>query len=263
MHEVDINELKELQISILDVVDAFCRSHKIKYWLDSGTLLGAVRHQGYIPWDDDIDIGMLRKDYDKFLAIFNNENNRYKVISNEISSNCYYPYAKVLDTNTILYEPDENGIKLSINIDIFVYDNAPNNKEKCIEMYNRRDLYNFLNLGQFGILNPNIWYKKIAKQILRCFVLLFPKGYFSSKIVKNSKKYKHLETVSVGNFTSITRMTCNKRVFDSFILVEFEGKKYPAPVGYDEWLTQFYGDYMQLPPVEKRVSHHSFKAYMK
>lgn len=98
---------------------------------------------------------------------------------------------------------------------------------------------------------------------MRCFGLLFPKGYFSSKIVKNSKKYKNLETVSVGNFKSITRMTCNKRVFDSFILVEFEGKKYPAPVGYDEWLTQFYGDYMQLPPVEKRVFHHSFKAYMK
>lgn len=263
MKRINKTELKKLQIEILDVVDVFCENNNINYWLDSGTLLGCVRHKGYIPWDDDIDIGMLREDYNKFLASFNEQNNRYRVISNEISSDCYYPYAKVLDTNTVLYEPDESGIKLSVNIDVFVYDNAPDNQSECKKMYDSRDLYALLNAGQFGVFSPKSLIKKVAKQILYLFGHFFPKGYFAAKIVVNSKKYEHEALNCIGNFTSVTRFTCNKRVFNSFIAGTFEGKQYPIPVGYDEWLTNFYGDYMKLPPVEKRVSHHKFIAYVK
>ena len=81
-------------------------------------------------------------------------------------------------------------------------------------------------------------------------------------MVKNSKKYANVETARVGNFTAFTRMSCNKRVFEKFVPVVFEGKEYMAPIGYDEWLRSFYGDYMKLPPEEKRVSHHSFVAYV-
>ena len=80
MREILLDELKKTQIEILDVVDTFCRENNINYWLDSGTLLGAIRHGGYIPWDDDIDIGMLRKDYDIFLKKFNEKNERYRKI---------------------------------------------------------------------------------------------------------------------------------------------------------------------------------------
>lgn len=263
MKKIDEMELKKVQLEILNVVDLFCKNNNINYWLDAGTLLGCIRHKGYIPWDDDIDIGMLREDYNKFLSIFNKQNNRYRVISNELSSDCYYPYAKVLDTNTILYEPDENGIKLSVNIDVFVYDNAPDNPKECKKMYYRRNLYTLLNAGQFKVFSPQSFIKKIAKQMLYYFGLLFSKGYFSTQIVKNSKKYKDENCKCVGNFTSVTRFICNKRVFNSFIVGIFEGKEYSIPVGYDEWLSNFYGDYMKLPPVEKRVSHHKFIAYMK
>ena len=77
MRKVELEELRKIQISILDVVADFCEKHKINYWIDSGTLLGAIRHKGYIPWDDDIDIGMLREDYDKFKKLFNQYNDRY------------------------------------------------------------------------------------------------------------------------------------------------------------------------------------------
>ena len=91
MREILLDELKDRQIAILDVVDAFCRENNINYWLDSGTLLGAIRHGGYIPWDDDIDIGMLRPDYDRFLAMFNKFNKQYQVFSVENDINFPYP----------------------------------------------------------------------------------------------------------------------------------------------------------------------------
>ena len=123
----------------LKETEDFCRENNINYWLDSGTLLGAIRHGGYIPWDDDIDIGMLRPDYDRFLAMFNKFNKQYQVFSVENDINFPYPFGKVLDTHTVLYEPNEQGVKLSINIDIFVYDNAPEDDKLVEQMYRKRD----------------------------------------------------------------------------------------------------------------------------
>ena len=261
MKEIDVDKLKTNQLEILKQVNLFCKANGIKYWLDSGTLLGAIRHNGYIPWDDDIDIGMLRKDFDQFIHSFNSVNNRYKVICNEIEQDCFYPYAKILDTKTLLYEPDENGIKLCINIDLFVYDITPD-LESANRQYNRRDRLSRLSVIQYRLFRSKQWYKRIPKNLLFFFVKQYPKGYFAKHIVKNSKKYNDTNSKYVGNFTSVSRVFCEKSVFNSTILWDFEGEKYPVPVGYDKWLKAFYGDYMKLPPVEKRVTHHSFKAYL-
>lgn len=263
MREILLDELKDRQIAILDVVDAFCRENNINYWLDSGTLLGAIRHGGYIPWDDDIDIGMLRPDYDRFLAMFNKLNKQYQVFSVENDINFPYPFGKVLDTHTVLYEPNEQGVKLAINIDIFVYDNAPEDDKLVERMYRKRDFYNkiyyFLlyktklrNAGKVGFVKNSI--KAICGKVSPCFIC--------RKIVRNSKKYSTQNTSWVGNFLAATKIKASKEIFDSFVEVEFEGKKYKAPAGWDQWLTCFYKNYMELPPIEKRVSHHLFKAYI-
>lgn len=140
MRNIEVEELKKIQIQILDVVDTYCRNNNVNYWIDSGTLLGAVRHRGYIPWDDDIDLGMLRKDYEVFVEKFNKSNSRYKCCTMENTYDFPFAFAKVMDTETVLYEPNkEEGIKLSINIDIFVYDNAPNDAEQLKAMYDARD----------------------------------------------------------------------------------------------------------------------------
>ena len=140
MREIDLDELRKLQIDILNDIDNFCKKNKINYWIDCGTLLGAIRHSGYIPWDDDIDIGMLRDDYDKFVKSYNRKGNRYQLNAVEINNDYYYPFGKVFDTKTVLYEPDENGIKTAVFVDVFVYDNAPDDDQKLKKMYDKKSL---------------------------------------------------------------------------------------------------------------------------
>jgi len=262
MNKIEIDELKIIQLNVLKYTADYCDSHDIKYWLDNGTLLGAVRHKGYIPWDDDIDIGMLREDYNKLISTFNNNNERYFVASLETKPDFYLPHAKICDTHTILFEPDEKGYKLNVNIDVFVYDNAPNNIRQLKIQFDKRDFYRKLYYYQHINYEPqgNIL-KKTALKIIVLFLKLFPDGYFIKKMIKNCQRFNKIKTDEVGNFSSFSRQHCNKRVFNSFINVEFEGLYFKAPIGYDDWLRSFYGDYMKLPPEEKRVSHHSFVAY--
>lgn len=262
MRELNKDEVCSLQIEILDAVASFCDKNQIHYWLDSGTLLGAVRHGGYIPWDDDIDVGMLRPDFDRFKETFNAENARFQLICRELDSSCVYPYGKVLDTHTTLYEPDENGIKSSVNIDIFIYDNAPDDDAACRKMYHNRDRYNMFNLLRNKMIGTHGFFKNIVKVCGYCAMRPFPNGFFAQKMIENSLQYADQPTEKVGNFLSYAKFVCSKTVFDSFVPIMFEGKNYEAPVGYDKWLTCFYGNYMELPPVEKRVTHHMYKAFI-
>ena len=272
MHELSLDELRKIQIEILDVVAKFCDDHEINYWLDGGTLIGAVRHKGYIPWDDDIDLGMLRPDYDKFMRLFNEHNTRYKFHCIENDPKFYVPFGKVLDTETILYEPDEKGAKIAVYVDVFVYDNAPDDDAIVKEMFDTRDYYRSkFNKRISRVFRPakgNLLRRLCAysyRILKKVFSLssYFPPEYFVRKIIDVSRRYISEDKKRIGNFLGWERAICDKRVFSSFIDGEFEGKSYKIPVGYDEWLREFYGDYMQLPPVEKRVTHHAFKAYAK
>lgn len=264
MKKIETRELKEIQLEILDVVAEFCEKNGINYWIDCGTLLGAIRHKGYIPWDDDIDVGMLRDDYNKFMKLFNKSNSRYQFVCIENFSDFYLPYGKVCDTRTVLFEPDEQGYKLAVNIDIFVYDNAPDNDYIVEKMFDKRDqLRNRFGIAHSeGKLTGNLFFRTIKYARRYLYRMLFYSNTIE-KMVNNSRLYENKLTERVGNFAAFARMVCHKRVFDAFVGVEFEGRLYKAPIGYDEWLKAFYGDYMELPPVEKRVTHHSFVAYIK
>lgn len=265
MKQMTTDEVKAVQIAILSYVADFCDQNGIRYWIDCGTLLGAVRHKGYIPWDDDIDVGMLREDYDRFSALFHDPNGQYRFLCVENTPDFYVPHGKVCDNTTVLYEPDENGYRSAVNIDIFVYDNAPDDKEALCKMYNRRDKLHKIHAVLTSHVavrgNPVKYVAKLARKGL--FKILYGRKEPIREMVANSKQYAALSTQCVGNFTAFSRMSCHKHVFKDFVNVEFEGLQFKAPIGYDEWLRSFYGDYMTLPPVEERVSHHSYRAYFK
>ena len=263
MTELDIDGLRKIQLEILDFTAKFCDEHGINYWLDGGTLIGAVRHKGYIPWDDDIDIGMMRQDYEKFTELFTGQG-RFKFIRPEKNSEYYAAHGKVLDTDTILYEPDEKGNKLAVYIDIFVYDNAPDDARITKKMFRLRSICYVCNVArQARIFQPPKGgiMRRLCVYALRLAVRIFPRGFFVRKILENAKRYSDSDTKKIGNFLGVAKMTCNKSALSEFIESEFEGRKYKIPAGYDEYLREFYGDYMQLPPPEKRVSTHVFKAY--
>lgn len=264
MKKIKLEELKSIQLEILNTVVAFCDKNDIHYWLDSGTLLGAVRHKGYIPWDDDIDIGMLRSDYEKFISTFNRSGDRYRCCTFNNTPNFPFGFAKVIDVQTELYEPSkEKGLKISINIDIFVYDNAPSDAvllkkmydkgDRCIAWLRRRALLNMTTGGHL---------KQFLGTCLRLLLKALPWSLFCNLVEKNQKRYAAIETGYVGNFSDQTRMICTISAVKDYCMVEFEGKTYKAPCGYDEWLRSIYGDYMELPPKENRVSHHVFEAYI-
>ena len=262
MKKLGIEEIKRIQIGILDCVHKYCVSNNIKYWLDCGTLLGAIRHRGYIPWDDDIDIGMLREDYNKFMSTFNSANKKYRFLCPENNRSYSYGAGKVVDTDTILYEPDKTGRKLSVNIDVFVYDNAPDDDNELKRMFDRRDWYRKCTVAHaqnHDIIGGKK--RQIGFKIVHLLTAPFPPNFFALRMMKNSRKFEKINTKRVGNFSSYSRTVGEKEIFRSFIDVEFEGNRYKAPSGYDKWLRAFYKDYMQLPPVEKRVSTHVFEAY--
>ena len=274
MRELSLEEVRKVQIELLDVVMDFCNRNGINCWLNGGTLIGAARHKGYIPWDDDIDLGMLRPDYDKFMAMFNSYNPRYEFHCIENDPDFDQAFGKVLDNNTVLYEPDESGVKLAINIDIFPMDNAPDDDRKMEEMFRKRISFQrgsgIRRKGIFAPAKGNVL-RRLCVYIYRFLwmsVMLFPpKSYFLKKIVENAKRYNNEDTKRVGDFVGgnpeVKNAVLQRELLSETTQLEFEGKKYNVPVGYKEWLTNLYGDYMQLPPPEKRVSLHKFKAYIK
>lgn len=263
MKEIGVEELKKIQIDILDYVYNFCKENNIKFWLDSGTLLGAVRHKGYIPWDDDIDLGMLREDYEKFRKLANKFEGKYKFVCGEDDNTLFFSYGKVLDMSTIMYDNDINGFKYNVNIDIFVYDKAPSDEAMLKKAFDKRDFYRTLTTYQAmkNIVPDNNIAVKLVKTLLHYVLQIFPEGTFMRKHVQNSRQYENTNFERIGNFTGYFRASCNIHAFDDTVLLDFEGKKYPAPVGWDEWLSEMYGDYMTPPPEEKRISTHKFVCF--
>ena len=273
MRQIYAEEMKKLQIEILDSVVKFCDENDIHYFLNGGTLLGAVRHKGYIPWDDDIDLGMLRPDYDKFIELFNNSSSRYKIHCIENDPEYIYNSARVFDERTELYEPDrKTGSRTAVSIDIFVMDNAPDDDAALKRMFTRQFIFRNLNLGRvlpvFMPPNGRNIFKRLLTYAVRIFmnmipVFIIPKNYIAVKAIENAKKYVSEHTRRVGDFSGGHFIAIDREQLAGFTYGEFEGKQYKIPIGYDEWLTKLYGDYMKLPPKKWQITHHYYEAYLK
>ena len=265
MKTIDASELKRIQIDILDCFDAFCKKNGIHYWIDYGTLLGAIRHKGYIPWDDDIDIGMLREDYHKAEKLFNEQSDGVILLQTPgIYKDHRYPFGKLVKTDTILYEYGEEGIQSSVYVDVFPYDNAPEDERIRKKIFKKRDFLGRIRRIQLPLRAGVSQSKKRLYGILSAVMKIVPKGFINRALDRNARRFSRTDSKYVCSFTDpyeIKYVVVPKKIFQKYIEVEFEGKMYPAPAEYDYWLKKYYGDYMTLPPENERQGHHVFEAY--
>lgn len=264
MKKITDRELRQTQLKVLATIHCFCVKNKIKYFLVGGTLIGAIRHNGFIPWDDDIDIAMLRRDYEKFISTFHA--NGYYIASPQTINNYYAPFAKVVDETTRLKEHISSEIEIGVNVDVFPYDNVPDDLQKAKKQYSKsRILYNLL-------LMKSLVYKK--RPPLKNLTYLFGKiitkplsyDYLTKQIEKNAKKYNNQTSGKVSQIVYPLykeKTTWPKSLFDEIVLHKFENEEYFIPKGYDKMLRITYGDYMILPPKEQQVAHHDYDAWIK
>ena len=266
MQKLSDQEVRNIQIELLDEFVSVCNKLGLYYTLGGGTLLGAIRHKGFIPWDDDIDVLMPRPDYEKLLEY---DTKNVKIWGKNVSlcnwkkrnSNCCF--IKLVKKNTIVKEKYGTSSN-NVWIDIFPIDGISNNPVKQTKLF-RKVL--FLR-KVLGIRNAKIGEgKTVAKKYVKCFLTpilrIIPNHCFSNKLEKLSKIYNYSdEKMVAGILWGYGIQECmEKNEFNQSIKVEFEGKMYNAPSNYDKYLTQLYSNYMELPPKEKRVKH-EYEAYL-
>ncbi|MCR5569316.1 MAG: LicD family protein [Paludibacteraceae bacterium] len=248
----------DILLRTLKTFDAFCSRYNLKYVAAFGTVLGAIRHKGLIPWDDDIDVYMLRPDYERFLTLrkeAQNENCKIQDISDE---GYYLPYAKFSDANTSIWEIKEFECMIGVFIDVFPLDFVSEDVAYCQQLQeNYRNLiYKYqISLSKYTLFNvqPFATPMKLVKAKMR------GKSYFRRRIndIENDIKAVKGDKVFVyESFYSLPRCAAPLEWFENPVRVPFEGWSIPVPRDYDGFLTLYYGDYMTPPPVEKRVSQH-------
>ena len=261
----DIREIQQMELGIMEYIHEICQKIGVKYFLAYGSLIGAVRHKGFIPWDDDMDICMLREDYEKLQDyLIANPDERYEVMSYKNNLNYVYPFMKVQDNQTYLLEEDVRiDSNMGIYVDIFPVDGYEDDsvfKDKMTRLIKKRQLscYTFK-----GITNT----KSLLNSLIRYIsVIIF---YFTNtnKYIRGidelakSRKVLDYEEVDYLIYKDMNKPVWRREWLEQVTTGTFEGKEFMIPKNYHEILTSDYGDYMQLPPVELRFSHHDFQLW--
>lgn len=259
---IDAEEYKELLILMLKDFHDFCQKNEIKYYAGYGTLLGAVRHKGFIPWDDDLDVVMLRDDYDRFLMCAKEWNSEYKVKSFQDDEKYPYNFAKVYDKRTSLKEFLWNDYDMGVYIDVFPLDEWPKDESVIGKIRNIQKLIKIkaYRIGPaqglkknlvLSVLKPLFGFKSLEgllKEVERCCNIC-------------EKVEGYIGNVTSNNYGLKERM--EKRWFANQTILQFEDTVICAPLEYDKILHHLYGDYMTPPPLDKQQSHHTFSAWWK
>lgn len=260
-----LRQLQMIELNILLEVDKICKKHNITYYLGEGTLLGAARHQGFIPWDDDLDILMFRKDYEKFIDVTMRELPSHLLLLNNLTYKKYHlPLTKIVtkDNQGFINVLDSNLTDhTGPYIDIFPVDFLPFNPSKNSKEYiklKKIRYYRYLLLFKVNYKSVNT----LRKLMYRIISKFLPFKYFHKKIYKLSTKYNEDEkTVYAVNFASsysLQKQIVPKEVYGKPKYIEFEGHFFPVPNNYKKLLKTIYDNYEELPPLHKRLPKHSF-----
>ncbi len=258
---LSLQELQQVELSMLVHLREYCTAHDISYMLSNGTLLGAVKYKGFIPWDDDIDVFIPRKDYDRLIRDYE-DSSRYVLFSPERVAGYGFPFAKLCDMTTRREEfNNDNGVELGVDIDIFPLDVWCECAQKQVKAQARR--MTFLRLAKNRTITARTFLKRVVKKATAVVCKVIGAAFF----------IKRLQCGAVNSSPDAAYMGCTlwpvygareivpAEAFAQTIEVEFEGERFNAPKGYDVYLRSLYGDYEQDPPPEKQKTHHRFTAY--
>ncbi len=265
--DISVRDVQMVQLEILKELDRICRKYGIAYHLFAGTLLGAIRHRGFIPWDDDIDVCMLRKDYEKFLRCCQSDlKSDYFLQYYETDDQSIIQFAKIRKNNTIFTNKmyQDTGMHNGIFIDVFPLDNVkPDTLMGKLHPYLFQVLY---AIGSSRMKNKAIHAKNLFNKTVRMFFFFLlritPKKTTDTMTQQVLQMFNKEETVFVNHLTNgvnkkrLEKYLRDKSTFYDIILVDFEGHLFPAPKNFHEVLTRNFGDYMKLPPEEERKPHH-------
>lgn len=253
--------VQNIELGILIELNRICRKHNIPYALAYGTLIGTVRHKGFIPWDDDVDVCMLRKDYKKFVDICKTElDSKYFYQTNSTDKEYFHLFDKIRANNTIFRESflAEYEIHHGVYIDIFPIDNIPNNRFKRMLQYYSFHFFRTGLMSKYMMIEARTGKKKIAAKILKILYAPFSLKYLYKKANAIASKYMDDPQNDVMSFYSPYRLkdVFQRNNWETMIDGVFEGQKILIPKNYDLILTQIYGDYMKLPPEDQRITRH-------
>lgn len=257
--------ISELQLKILEIFKAvatICEENNIRYFAIGGTCLGAVRHKGFIPWDDDLDIAIPINDYFRFIEI----------AQKQLPGNLdlyfptfhYYLFLKVHDKNTAFIESDDisctNRYK-GIYIDIMPLSGLPAGSMASRFFYKQVKFYKILNgLRKIPLAQSNTSkHKKVIMYLIKPFLMLFPHNFFASVWMNVLRKndFDKSNFVVFGWSKNVEKYTFDKKAFEDHIYLDFEDTKIRCPKGWHEYLTNHFGDYMTLPPKEQQIQCHT------
>lgn len=260
------HKLTPLQSKLLEMLkwfDIFCRENDLKYYLLGGTMLGAARHQGFIPWDDDIDVGLFRTDYERFIQLMKEkklEAGKYVLEAPDSESTDFcYPYAKVYDISTTLVEHYDLPLKRGIFLDVFPLDYLGNSLKECQKKYKPiKMLYNFYLTRVAAPDGHRLWYKNAAIRIAKCIPFVNNRKLRVSldKRCFNSNQACTWGGNLLGNWGIKEVMPVS--IMGKPTEYNFEGIKVYGAEDYDAYLSHLYGDWRKLPPKEKQVTHHDY-----
>ena len=264
MTSEELMRLHSVLVYITQEIDRVCRGNGIKYSLIGGSLLGSVRHGGFIPWDDDMDIAMLRDDFEHFISVCEAGGLKpeFDLQTNTNDKGYVYGHAKVLlrGTHLVQFGHERTSYRKGIFVDIFPFDTIPNGWFLC-QLHKKKDYFCKKLLRQkLNIADDPSWGPK-EKIVYRCVSLaskLFSQDYLVRTLNKNMTRYRKSVSDNITNlcgYYGYEKETVPRRLFDSVEDCEFEGALFSRISAYDEYLKHIYGDYMQLPPEEKRRTH--------
>lgn len=258
-----LNKLQSLELMILKDFIRICEENDLTYYMYAGSLLGAIRHNGFIPWDDDLDVIMFRDDFERFKKIFiASENDKYELLCNETNENYFHLLAKLMLKGTKFEEPwvSQAGFHIGINMDIFVLDDlAEGNFKRNYQLkksfwYNKLMIMSEIKLDDLPIVTKVITHA--GYYVLNLFRV--KPSTLNRRCLNFLKKYKSPDAKYVFDISATAEeypQVFQKDDFKSISKVKFEDIEVNVPVNYDYILKSLYGDYMQLPPEEDRYNH--------